>query len=420
MIGDNLRKLCGILLVSAIAGAGLPLLVQAEAETETETPHRKAETEQAEYAYPVASRILIAELPVSLLPRREYTISASESGLIELYVPTFDKHYEAGTHLGGVNIERLEADEALLELEEARFAAKEIPKWHLAQKREYSSLKRQLEDLNTQYALLQEIVSAPESFDGILDDFFGEEDDHAAQVQESIARLEAQLAQMEAVIEYTDSEQPEKLELGAERLQLEMKRKRFDERYREAHLSVPFDGLVQFRFPYVEGELNYVTVGTKIATVRDLNEIYAAMPVLDPAWRTIPVEKIELSVRSSRGRRHGHFVKQLVEPKGGRQEILYLFDFDEKDYPVLSPLVGGEIDGSVYRLLDDACLIVPKFSLVSKSPEIFRAGGWEALIEAFMPGHRLVYVGMNSIAVSLEATGAAEPQSGEFSSTKPF
>lgn len=360
----------------------------------------RSQTVEKEHGYRVAERLLIAEVPVSLVPRREYAIAAPESGVIELFEPTNKTFHQAGTQLGGVNLQRIEADEKLLSLEETRFKAKEIPEWHLTQLKRNENLERQLETLNAQMILIDEILAAPEDFEAIVDYTAESGGAQQTQLKANIAELEEQLTQVEAVIAYAGSEQPEKLELEAQRIQLELKRTRFDDRYREAHLTVPFDGVVELHYPYVEGEVNYVTAGQKIATVRDLKQVYAAMPVLDSNWRQIAIDQLEITVGTAEGKKDGRFLKQIVEINSGREGVIYFFDFADADYPALTGVVGGEINGWVYQLLDEKCLIVPKLEIVAKSPESFKKGGWVGLVETVMPGHRFVDKGLNAIAIS--------------------
>ena len=56
------------------------------------------------------------------------------------------------------------------------------------------------------------------------------------------------------MLSYADSVRKEELELGEIKKKFELRKMQFEMRMQEAYLTVPFDGEIEFLFPYVEGE----------------------------------------------------------------------------------------------------------------------------------------------------------------------
>lgn len=79
--------------------------------------------------------------------------------------------------------------------------------------------------------------------------------------------------------------------------------------------------------------------------------------------------------------------------------MIYSFEFPSERRGALLNLLGGQVDGALYYSMKTPVRIVPKFLLVSLSPEVFRTEGWSGLVKFLFPGHELVHVGLNSLAV---------------------
>ena len=99
---------------------------------------------------------------------------------------------------------------------------------------------------------------------------------------ETLATHENQVKEM---LSFVESERKEELELGEIKKKFELRKMQFEMRMQEAYLTVPFDGEIEFLFPYVEGEKNYIQSGMEVALLRDLRELHGQVPILDPDWR---------------------------------------------------------------------------------------------------------------------------------------
>ena len=102
----------------------------------------------------------------------------------------------------------------------------------------------------------------------------------------------------------------------------------FELRRKEAYLTVPFDGRVNFVFPYVTGEKNYVAMGTELVVVRDLKEIFGQVPILDSRWRLLEKSKLELEVAVANGVALAKYAKSFKKAVSGSENLIYSFLFE--------------------------------------------------------------------------------------------
>ena len=173
----------------------------------------------------------------------------------------------------------------------------------------------------------------------------------------------------------------------------------FEMRMQEAYLTVPFDGEIEFLFPYVEGEKNYIQAGMEVALLRDLRELHGQVPILDSDWRLYNKNSLELELKAPRGKVIGKYLKSSSREVSGGEELIYSFKFDPQDKLALRNQLGGRTDGMLYLKLSRAAHMVPKFLLVSLNPERFRLGGWSGLVASVCPEYELIEVGLYSIAI---------------------
>ena len=74
-----------------------------------------------------SERILVGEIPVTVIPRREYLMKAGATGEITLTHGLGKIHYRAGEQLGGIDLEAFSLQKELLEIEEALIMDRRLP-----------------------------------------------------------------------------------------------------------------------------------------------------------------------------------------------------------------------------------------------------------------------------------------------------
>jgi len=361
-----------------------------------------------------SSRILVGKLPIMVTPRREYLIKAATSGLLELYVPPRPGNFRAGDRLGGIDVERMKLDRDLMELSESLLREKEIPQWYLQRKNQIDQLKKQLTTLEGERELAENMLADPVKYKDLFKGMRPGREAGGQSVEEYLEGLKEHQGQLREMLAFMESDRKEELEIGELTKQFELKKMQFALREKEAYLTVPFDGMVSFLFPYVAEERNYVVMGAELARIRDLKQIFGQVPILDSRWRLLEKSRLELEVQVANGVAVAKYDKSLKKETAGSETLVYSFLFDEAVNDVLASQMTGTVEGKLFYDLRGKARLVPKFLLVSLGSDVFRKEGWEGLVERFLPGHEVLYVGLQSVALAkTEASPATDTKEGK-------
>jgi hypothetical protein len=350
------------------------------------------------------SRILVGKLPIMVTPRREYLIKAGASGLIELYVSPKPGNFKAGERLGGIDVQRLELDEELMSLSESLLKEKEIPQWHLQRKAQVDQLTTQLTVLEGERALAENMLADPQKYKDLFKGMRKEREMGGRSIEGYLEELKSHQKQLKEILAFIESDRKEELELGELVKKFELRKMQFVLRQKEAYLTVPFDGRVSFVFPYVNGEKNYVVMGTELALVRDLKEIFGQVPILDSRWRLLEKSKLELEVAVPQGVALARYASSFKKDLSGSENLIYSFIFDPSDNQSLMNQISGKVEGKLFYNFGRQARLVPKFLLVSLNPEVFRKEGWRGLVDRLVPDYELLHVGLQSVAL-VKGTG---------------
>jgi len=352
-----------------------------------------------------SSRILVGKLPITVTPRREYVIKAGTSGLIELYVPPKPGNFKAGDRLGGIDVQRVELDEELMALSESLLKEKEIPQWHLQRKAQVDQLTTKLTALEGERELASNMLADPKKYEDLFKGVRKGKEMGGRSIEEYLEELNEHHKQLKEILAFIESDRKEELEIGELVKKFELRKMQFELRRKEAYLSVPFEGRVSFVFPYVNGEKNYVVMGTELAVVQDLKEIFGQVPIVDSRWRLLEKSKIELEVAITTGVARAKYAKSFKKDLSGGETLIYSFLFDRSDKQGLMNQIAGTVEGKLFYNFGRQARLVPKFLLVSLNPEVFRKEGWEGLVDSLVPDYELLHVGLHSVAL-IKATGS--------------
>ena len=345
------------------------------------------------------NRILVGKLPVMVTPFREYTLKAGASGEIEMYVPVKTEKYEAGHRLAGIDAERLKLDQELMDISEVLLDEKEIPQWHLQRKSQIEQLEAQLTNVKSERMMAEQMVRDPKKFEGLFKGSFDAEKMKGENLLLYILKREKDELRLKEILSFMNSDRKETLEIGELKKKFELRKLQFEMRMKEAYLTMPFAGQVEFLFPFVEGERNYIQRGMEVAVVRDMQKINGLAIIADSRLRLLEKSRIELQVETATGMAVGKYSKSVKKEGPTGERMVYSFEFPPTYGNSLQNLLGGQVDGRLYYSMKNPVRIVPKFLLVSLSPSVFRAEGWGGLVKSFFPGHELVHVGLSSVAV---------------------
>jgi hypothetical protein len=166
-------------------------------------------------------------------------------------------------------------------------------------------------------------------------------------------------------------------------------------------LIVPFQGEVQFTYPYIQGEKNYIGSGAEIARVRDFTEIYAQVPMLDSEWRTFDKEDLVIRVKTAQGLKEGYYAYSTTEVVQGREQLIYYFRFAKTDSRSLRSLIGGMVNARLNYKLTPPAHVIPKLALIMKSAAKFEDDGWQGVLKGISDDLKLQFVGLNAVAVQI-------------------
>ena len=347
-----------------------------------------------------SDRLLIGKVSLKVTPLREYKMKAGSTGLFELDVPYKSASFKLGDRLGGIDTARLELDQELMVMSESLLKEKDIPQWHLQRRSQIEQFQNQLAKIEGERSLTEQMLANPEKYRELFQSAKRDDVNQTDDLKAYLETLASHENQVKGMLSFVESERKEELELGEIKKKFELRKMQFEMRMQEAYLTVPFDGELDFLFPYVEGEKNYIQAGMDVALLRDLRELHGQVPIMDPDWRLYAKNMLELEVKSSRGNIIGKYLKSSSKEVSGGEELIYSFKFDPQDNLALRNQLGGRTDGMLYLKLSRSARMVPKFLLVSLNPKVFRLGGWAELVTSVCPGYVLLDVGLYSIAIA--------------------
>ena len=346
------------------------------------------------------NRILVGEVRFKITSLREYILKAGTTGLLELDVPYEDSFYEMGKRLGGIDVKRLELDQELMDLSESLMNEKDIPQWHLQRRSRIEQLENQLTKIEGERSLTKEMMENPLKYQKIFQGLGNGDANQTMELELYLESLSSHEAEIKEILSYANSQRKEDLELGQMIKKFDLRKMQFDQRIHQSYLTMPFSGEVEFLFPYLEGEDNYIQTGMNVAVVRDMRELHGQVPILDPDWRLFEEKNLELSVKTRQGSAVGQFLRSYSQNVSSKDELVYSFKFDPDDHGSLRSQMGGKTEGSLYYKLPRPARLVPKFLLVSINSEVFRNSGWDGLIEKLLPEYEILQVGLYTVAIA--------------------
>ena len=352
-----------------------------------------------ESMFPNAKRILVGELPVSVVPLREEVVKAGVSGEIVLHNPAGKYAVKAGQDLGGIDLEKFRVQEKLLEIEEALLVELKKPQEALLRASEKTQLEEKLAKLNAEIAILEKFMADPQIYSKLnlgKDELNRTPEESMAVTQAELNKTKEMLSEM---LELHRTDRLEKLKVSEIDLKFKSQKLQFEDRKREVFLSAPFAGEVEVLYPYFSDRSNFVSAGTELFRITDKSMVFADLPVLDSDWRLLPKDSIHLEVNSAKGPVRGRYHSRTQVSWQGQSKLCYRFSFKGEDSQALEPMFGGSVPGRLFCELEEERRMVPKFFLITFNPELFREGGWPALIDRMMPGYLLDRVGLNHLAL---------------------
>lgn len=377
--------------------------------------------------YPQATEIVLASLPADIQPIRSVRVKSPTDGLLTLRLPASGGRLPEGTIWGEFDPERLQLETEAVTLARTLFKEKETPKLRLELARAAAELSERRGELDRQADMLTRIANDP-----ALAELYASETTNAlegppsassvnastpptdatasasngADVAALAARLRAQLALIDDVLRYAGTPRENELEHRALELKLRAQELDVARRLHEFRLTMPFEAEISLiPPPPPAGKPLRVPLGADLALIQDFSAIQARVPIRRAEWRVVDPARLQLRY-APRGRAPlaATFQRSVLQENGGREELIYLFQFADSHRAAARPLTGGQVAMQLVLRLDEQASIIPKIDLLLAAPAVFRDDGWEAGVAHVIPGARLLALGETHLAVALQTS----------------
>jgi hypothetical protein len=153
--------------------------------------------------------------------------------------------------------------------------------------------------------------------------------------------------------------------------------------------------------PLTEGVEDYpVNAGQELAVARDLTQIRLRVTLANPAWASLPTDRLSAVIRVPGGEELiARFAFQKIERVQTREEAAYYFEFPPENAKVAARLVGTDLACELWLHLPQPAHIVPKLTAVLHQPAAFQGKSWPHAVGTVWPGARVVVEGQTDLAI---------------------
>jgi hypothetical protein len=352
--------------------------------------------------YPPLPRMRIAMLPCQLLPKSSITIHSPLVGLLRVNVNHPQTNLPAEFVWAEFEPALLEAEAA--DLEEAREKLEEREKmtFELELPRQKLRLTREIEEAQRQVKILN-LLSTNQELAGKAFQFGA--GSGMAMKPEALEKAQIELGLLEHSMNYLQTTNLTVIgvDLAGQRSEWQRRKREFERRQTQARLKMPFSGQLTMSLPLTDGVEEYpVNVSQELAVARDLSQIRLRVPLANPAWASLPTDRISALVRLPTGEElHAPFAFKKIERVQVREESVYYFEFHPDQALAAAQMMGTDVSCEIWLTLPRPARVVPKYSLVLEKPEAFQGRSWAQGVSAAWPGAQVLVEGQTAVAIVL-------------------
>jgi hypothetical protein len=395
------RLLSALLLASLSTGCGDPEPAAITASKSTApTAASPALQNWSWEVYPAVQRMRLAVLPCQLQPRSSITIFSPMLGVLRVYATHPQTNLSAGfvwaefePTIFAAEAEALEEARLKLEERERLQVELELPKQRLRFEKEFDEAQRQvalLSLLSTNEELARLSLKLPNA---------------AGLRPEALDKAQTELDLLAKSLGYLQATNLAFLgiDLPGQRSDWERRKLEFDRRQGQARLKMPFEGQLTVNLPLTEGVEEYpVNSGQELAVARDLSTIRLRVTLSNPAWASLPADRLMALVRLPHGEElTAEFAFQKIERVQLREESVYYFQFPPEKARLAARLMGTDVSCELWVTLPQPARVVPKLSLVLQQPAAFQGRNWSQGVGAMWPGAHVLVEGQTDLAIVL-------------------
>jgi hypothetical protein len=374
-----------------LLAAGILLAVPGRADTAAEGAWRWE-------AWPSASRLLIAQLPASVVPIRAELVRAPVAGRLRLLAAARSQGaLAAGTAWAAIvpesppgEAKEIAREEADLASRRARYKSVDLPA--VLEKLD-SALDAERETL----AMARLAERSPGLFEGttpVLDPRL-RPSSTSAEIEVRLRALEARRREAAALDPSAD---PPDLQGIAS--SLELHRRELAAKTAERGVEAPISGTLRLAVS-PESDGLWVEAGSVLATIEDDSALEVVVPGTLPLLHGVPAGSLFCTVAvSGAPEASADFSSWGVDPSSPGAKPLLRFRLPAGAFEGRrSDLAGIEVPALVYTRLPEPARIVPKLALAERDPAGYLAAGWSEGLVRLFPGSRVLAEGRSAVAI---------------------
>ena len=350
-------------------------------------------------AYPLETRLLVAQLPAAVVPVRSETLRAPVSGILHLLPPS----RQAGPLGPGIAWAAVEPETSPLETEALDRARQELAERRARYRRydqaaDLDKLDHEISSARETLALARFAAGSPDLFAGdvpLLDPRL-KPDATPAQAESRLQSLVERRRQVAA-----GDPEAEPADLQAMAASLEDRKRALDGKLASHPISAPIAGTLRLAVsPDSEG--THVDAGQVLATVEDDSALEVVVRATLPLLHDAPAERLACTVAASGGAEAtATFSSWGVDSSGSGIAPVLRFRLPAGTFAgVRGNLSGVELPALVYVRLAAPARIVPKLALAQWDQEGVLAAGWRPGLKLLFPGSEMLAEGRSAVAIA--------------------
>ncbi len=350
-------------------------------------------------AYPVASQLLVAQLPGSVVAVRAETIRAPAAGMLRLLPPAT----KSGPLAEGTAWATLEPGQDPDEARELAQARQELEE----RRARYRAFDRPaaLEKLDAEIAAGREALAAARFAERSPDLFQGDSPvldprlKPAGTADQAAERLKAMEERRRAVAAGDPAAEPADIQ-GAAAV-VESRQRAFDEKRAPQELAAAIPGTLRLALSPEPGGVR-VEAGEVLATIEDDSRLEVVVRGTLPLLHALPAQDLFCTVAAAGGTEAtASFVAWGIESSATGIGPVLRFKLPPGAFGgERGSLAGAEMPALVFVRLPEPGRIVPKLSLAEWDADGSPAAGWRPEVLRLFPGSRFLAEGRAAIAIA--------------------
>jgi hypothetical protein len=349
----------------------------------------------------------LAQVPCQLLPKSSITVFSPLVGVLRVNVSQPQAYLEPGFVWAEFEPAMFAAEERAIEEAHAKLEEQEKFQTELELPKQKLRLERELAESQRQLALIG-LLSSNRALASAALTLPGQNTSPLR--PEALTGAQTEVDLLERSLGYLRSTNGALLgiDLAGARSEWQRRKLEFERRQNQARLKMPFSGQLTVTLPLTEGVEEYpVNAGQELGVARDLSLIRVRVAISNPAWASIPPERLTAVLQVTSGQPlEAAFAFQKIERVQNREESVYYFQFPADRARAVAKLLGTDVACELWLNLPEPARVVPKLSLVLNNAAAFQGRSWQQGVASNWPGAEVVVEGQTEIAVVLKESNA--------------